>query len=209
MRTDFSADELIVMRKLFWYESIKLGEVQVEPRVIDDLCEQGLVRKFNGFLVMTPMGKRRHLLGDEPGDPPPPDLTRERLEADLISLAKMYGEACGELAKARLGEHQQRIVVDACQQAAGKALGYPWFKDDQRNFPGASDENGVCIGEHVEETIVEELAGAYSNLGERIKALEWHLGECINQLEYQNEKFGGTGSGDTVLARARDALKWS
>ncbi|KQS81738.1 hypothetical protein ASG32_03025 [Methylobacterium sp. Leaf361] len=95
------------------------------------------------------------------------DLTKGMLaksEANLITLAKMYGEACRELAKARLDAHQQRLVVDACQQVAGKALGYPWFKDDQKNFPGSTEEHGVCIGEHVEETIVEELAKAYAHL---------------------------------------------
>lgn len=46
----------------------------------------------------------------------------------------------------------------ACEQIAGKALGYPAFKDDQVNFPGATEADGVCIGEHVGETIVEELA---------------------------------------------------
>lgn len=66
--------------------------------------------------------------------------------------------------RAKKDADQQRRVVDACQQAAGKALGYPWFKDDQKNFPGATDETGVCIGEHVEETIVEELAAAYTTL---------------------------------------------
>jgi hypothetical protein len=42
--------------------------------------------------------------------------------------------------------------------------------------------------------------------GERLAVLEVMLGECINQLEYQHEKFGGTGSGDTVIYRARAVL---
>ena len=47
------------------------------------------------------------------------------------------------------------------EQTCGKALGYPWFKDDQKNFPGATEADGVCVGEHVAETIVAELANAY------------------------------------------------
>jgi hypothetical protein len=50
--------------------------------------------------------------------------------------------------------------VDECQQIAGKALGYPWYKDDQKNFPNANDANGVCIGEHCGSSIVQELANA-------------------------------------------------
>ena len=45
-----------------------------------------------------------------------------------------------------------------CEQIAGKALGYPWYKDDQKNFPGATEKDGVCIGEHFGDTIVSELA---------------------------------------------------
>lgn len=49
-------------------------------------------------------------------------------------------------------------------QIAGKALGYPYFKDDQKNFPGATEEHGVCVGEHICRTIVEELAEKYLQL---------------------------------------------
>ena len=44
------------------------------------------------------------------------------------------------------------------EQDCGKVLGYPWFKDDQKNFPGATEKDGVCVGDHVAETIVSELA---------------------------------------------------
>lgn len=64
-------------------------------------------------------------------------------------------------------------------QTCGKALGYPWFKDDQNNFPGATEAQGVCVGEHVAETIAAELADAYkaaqaeiAKLQERVKMLE-------------------------------------
>lgn len=49
-------------------------------------------------------------------------------------------------------------------QLCGKALGYPWFKDDQKNFPGATERDGVCVGEHVAVTIVMELVAAYKAL---------------------------------------------
>jgi hypothetical protein len=49
-------------------------------------------------------------------------------------------------------------------QILGKALGYPWFKDDQKNFPGATDEDGVCVGEHVAETLAMEAANRIQNL---------------------------------------------
>lgn len=49
-------------------------------------------------------------------------------------------------------------------QILGKALGYPWFKDDQKNFPGATEEDGVCVGEHVAETLAMEAANRIQNL---------------------------------------------
>ncbi len=43
-------------------------------------------------------------------------------------------------------------------QVLGKALGYPWYKDDQKNFPGTTGEDGVCTGEHVPESLLAEAA---------------------------------------------------
>lgn len=63
-----------------------------------------------------------------------------------------------ELARLR---HAFRAQEDEICQTAGRALGYPWFKDDQKNFPGADDTWGVCVGDHVAETIVEELAKTF------------------------------------------------
>ena len=60
--------------------------------------------------------------------------------------------------------HMKRAFMksdEVISQACGKALGYPWFKDDQINFPGATEEHGVCIGEHCGETIALELVDAY------------------------------------------------
>jgi hypothetical protein len=64
------------------------------------------------------------------------------------------------------------IQEDEICQAAGKVLGYPWFKDDQKNFPGATEANGVSVGEHVAASIVEELVQRYKELEARIRELE-------------------------------------
>lgn len=80
---------------------------------------------------------------------------------DRTELIRFLDEARAEIARL------QAICVkvnDEIGQIAGKALGYPWFRDDQKNFPGATEENGVCVGEHVAETIVQELATAYVRL---------------------------------------------
>jgi hypothetical protein len=67
----------------------------------------------------------------------------------------MRAEAAAEIVRLRLAFTE--LNTEVCQRL-GKALGYPWFKDDQQNFPGATTENGVCTGEHVAETIAAEAA---------------------------------------------------
>ena len=57
----------------------------------------------------------------------------------------------------------------------GRALGYPRYCDDQKNFPGATDKDGVCVGEHVAESLAAEAAGKIAELTERCKRLETHL----------------------------------
>ena len=49
-------------------------------------------------------------------------------------------------------------LADEVEQTLGKALGYPWYKDDHKNFPGATEADGVCIGDHVPESLLAEAA---------------------------------------------------
>lgn len=44
------------------------------------------------------------------------------------------------------------------EQTLGAALGYPRFCDDQDAFPGATEADGVCVGDHTPETLAEEAA---------------------------------------------------
>ena len=67
-------------------------------------------------------------------------------------------------------EAQWEIVCNAMArenneicQILGKALGYPWYKDDQKNFPGAAEEDGVCVGDHVAASIAMEAAERLTN----------------------------------------------
>jgi hypothetical protein len=65
-------------------------------------------------------------------------------------------------------ERQNKGLMKECnevEQELGKALGYPWYKDDPKNFPDATEADGVCVGEHTPATIAAEAAS-------RIKKLE-------------------------------------
>ena len=46
----------------------------------------------------------------------------------------------------QLRKYQEEI--QEIEQILGKALGYPWFKDDPKNFPTATEADGVCVGDH-------------------------------------------------------------
>ncbi len=91
----------------------------------------------------------------------------ERLR-DLPNCHNLHGrvfadvrEAADEIERLRLG--YTTLNSEVCQRL-GKALGYPWFKDDQENFPGATEDSGVCTGDHVAETIAAEAARRIGNL---------------------------------------------
>jgi len=51
--------------------------------------------------------------------------------------------------------HKEAATVD---QVLGKALGYPYYCSDQKNFPGSTVADGVCTGEHVPESLADEAA---------------------------------------------------
>jgi iron-sulfur cluster repair protein YtfE (RIC family) len=71
--------------------------------------------------------------------------------------------------------HQCQKDFAEIEQTLGKALGCPWFKDDQVNFPGATEENGVCVGEHVPTTIAMEAARKIEELKNALARWKtWH-----------------------------------
>lgn len=71
-------------------------------------------------------------------------------------------ERIKELERQVEGYQKECAEVD---QELGKALGYPWYKDDQKNFPGATDKDGVCTGENTPGSLALGAA-------QRIRALE-------------------------------------
>ena len=62
------------------------------------------------------------------------------------------------------------------EQILGKALGYPWFKDDQDNFPNATEADGVAVGDHTAWSLAMEAA-------DKIKHLEKQLNESVSIAE--------------------------
>lgn len=75
----------------------------------------------------------------------------------------------------------EQVVKDEnqIQQVLGRALGFPWYKDDQENFPGSTEADGVCVGDHVAATLAADAA-------ERIVALETALKKILAIPNYKN-----------------------
>lgn len=73
--------------------------------------------------------------------------------ADLERQIKGYQSECREV-----------------EQTLGRALGCPRFCDDQNNFPGSTNADGVCVGEHTPATIATEAARRIADLNREARA---------------------------------------
>ena len=73
---------------------------------------------------------------------------------------------------------QQAIINKAkkesldIEQVLGKALGYPWFKDDQFNFPNATETDGVAVGDHTAWSLACEAADKIKELQNELDRLK-------------------------------------
>lgn len=64
----------------------------------------------------------------------------------------------------------QKSDEEICQ-TLGKTLGYPWFKDDPKNFPECTEADGVCVGDHCGATLALEMRDRMSELEAKVKRL--------------------------------------
>jgi hypothetical protein len=148
-----------------------------------------------------------------------PSLHARRIGERIIALLDGY-EARGKEVERLLA--RERFLIDACsktedevQQIIGKALGYPWFKDDQLNFPGAIEANGVCVAASLAIEVVAALRKSEERAAELEKALvpfgevgDWmvrngHTHDSVHWLVRNSDgEFLGYG-----LAQGSDFLK--
>ncbi len=95
-----------------------------------------------------------------------PNLILTRLRSFVAAEKEAYEKAMADLRTAVARESRE------IEQTLGKALGYPWYKDDPKNFPNATEANGVCVGEHVPASLAVEAARKIADLTrERDEAL--------------------------------------
>lgn len=111
---------------------------------------------------------------------------RKNMDAAITEILRLQANAKktsenNALLKAeneRLLTAMSQVNHDICQ-TLGKVLGYPWYKDDQKNFPGASAADGICEGDSVAESMAVEAA----------KKLQWYQ-DRVERL------FAAIGHGD-------------
>lgn len=128
-------------------------------------------------------------------------------DANLAGIAYLRNNA---LALAdRIDEQAARIKVleNACSkqneevcQTLGQVLGYPWFCDDQQNFPGATKQDGVCVGEHVAESIAASAAKRIDADAKRIADLTSERDEAVLRM---CEASASQGQAEAELTRLR------
>ena len=73
------------------------------------------------------------------------NMTKDQQLTDYDrTIDKLFGD------NQKLKEVRDKMIKESqeIEQILGKALGYPWFKDDLKNFPNATETDGVCVGDH-------------------------------------------------------------
>jgi len=79
--------------------------------------------------------------------------------------------------------------MEEIEQILGKALNYPWFKDDQCNFPNATEADGVAVGDHTAWSLAHQAADRIKELQEQLdKEYERGYQEGVD-AEYERNNF--------------------
>ena len=94
---------------------------------------------------------------------------------DLHSELEYYRGVAEHLGAEKAVSQKDKMIEEFHQieQILGKALGYPWYKDDPKNFPNATEADGVCVAPNTAASLAMEAA-------DRIRDLEDKLMDHIN-----------------------------
>jgi predicted DNA-binding protein (MmcQ/YjbR family) len=76
-----------------------------------------------------------------------------------------------------------RQMIIEVEQVLGRALGYPLYADDQKNFPGTTEADGVCVGDHVPASLADEAAREIARLRTENDGLRERQAEAKKLLE--------------------------
>lgn len=91
-------------------------------------------------------------------------------------------------------------TVATVDQTLGRALGYPRYCDDQKNFPGTTDADGVCTGDHVAETLASEAAKRIEQHAREVERLRERVIAGANFYAYHWYADGSDRIGEAAWA---------
>ena len=79
------------------------------------------------------------------------------------NLMSELTEGVNHLANDRQAKDKKAILAlikesQEIEQILGKALGYPWYKDDPKNFPTATEADGVCVAPNTAASLAMHAA---------------------------------------------------
>lgn len=113
--------------------------------------------------------------------------TREQEQVDGLEpgwvklLRSKLAEQAAEIERLKNAYTSQERDIS---QTLGKALGYQWFKDDQANWPDATEADGVCVGEHVAESLADEAAKKLADLQSQLAARDAMLAAATDAVAF-------------------------
>lgn len=131
----------------------------------------------------------------------------------FLAHDKAIDAAVTNKAEAEKHEAEAKRLMTACVkmndeigQVLGKALGYLWYKDDQEHFPGATEADGVFVGEHVAETVAMEAARTITELKAKVADLETKVVGSNAARAYSNQNSEALAESKRALRRRADAV---
>jgi hypothetical protein len=95
------------------------------------------------------------------------NMTRNQLISDYGEIIDNQRE---EIARLKTQKENMLKEFREIEQMLGKALHYPWFKDDQENFPGTTEADGVVIAGPT-WGVAMHAANTINELKERVQKL--------------------------------------
>lgn len=102
----------------------------------------------------------------------------------ISELLAQQGDKNAELARLRAACQKNDNDIE---QILGRALGYPRYCDDQINFPGSTDADGVCVGDQVAASLAMQASDLVAQLRAALAEAERERDEALLNLSKQTE----------------------
>ena len=117
--------------------------------------------------------------------------------ADFEKLLVLTRDAvASEERKTKALHESWQSAEEECVQILAQMLDFPWFIDDQENFPGATEKDGVCVGPYISIDLAEMLAQRYA---QALRVIEQYTG--LDPEDARALVYGWVNNDDPPLER--------